>query len=186
MPFSAARQQARLLPPRSRTTHPGWPDSRKERRADIARVSDVQPRPEALAAIGPGQSPGQNHSQIVLRMLVGRTASWTVVLRRAPRGAWIRASRLAYPSGVKPARAGGAGLVPVSRERGVVRPGERYRAAAARGGRAMTAKTDGAAARRSGARVSGRGTARAAAAEQPSRADRVARGKDARAVAPLD
>src|SRR6201989_2391878 len=98
----------------------------------------------------------------------------------------IRASRLAYPSGVKPARAGGAGLVPVSRERGVVRPGERYRAAAARGGRAMTAKTDRAAARRSGARVSGRGTARAAAAEQPSRADRVARGKDARAVAPLD
>ena len=50
----------------------------------------------------------------------------------------------------------------------------------------MTAKTDGAAARRSGARASGRGTARAAAAEQPSRADRVARGKDARAVAPLD
>src|SRR6201996_3831500 len=50
----------------------------------------------------------------------------------------------------------------------------------------MTAKTDGAAARRSGARVSGRGTARAAAAEQPSRADRVARGKDARAVVPLD
>ena len=43
--------------------------------------------------------------------------------------------------------------------------------------------TDG---RRSGARASRRGAARAAAAEQPSRADRVARGKDARAVAPLD
>ena len=50
----------------------------------------------------------------------------------------------------------------------------------------MTAKTDGAAARRSGARASGRGAARAAAVEQPSRADRVARGKDARAVAPLE
>ena len=50
----------------------------------------------------------------------------------------------------------------------------------------MTAKTDGAAARRSGARASGRGAARAAAVEQPSRAGRVARGKDARAVAPLD
>ncbi len=43
--------------------------------------------------------------------------------------------------------------------------------------------TDG---RRSGARASGRGAAPAAAVEQPSRADRVARGKDARAVAPLD
>jgi hypothetical protein len=41
----------------------------------------------------------------------------------------------------------------------------------------MTAKTDGAAARRSGARVSGRGAARAAAVEQPSRADRVAIGE---------
>ena len=50
----------------------------------------------------------------------------------------------------------------------------------------MTAKTDGAAARRSGARASGRGAARAAAVEQPSRADWVARRKDARAVAPLD
>ena len=50
----------------------------------------------------------------------------------------------------------------------------------------MTAKTDGAAALRPGARASGQGAARAAAAEQPSRADRVARGKDARAVAPLD
>ena len=50
----------------------------------------------------------------------------------------------------------------------------------------MTAKTDGAAARRSGARASGRGAARVAAVEQPSRADRAARGKDARAVAPLD
>ena len=43
--------------------------------------------------------------------------------------------------------------------------------------------TDG---RRSGARTSGRGAARAAAVEQLNRADRVARGKDARAVAPLD
>ena len=50
----------------------------------------------------------------------------------------------------------------------------------------MTVKTDGAAARRSGARASGRGAARAAAVEQPSRADRVAQGKDARTVAPLD
>ena len=46
----------------------------------------------------------------------------------------------------------------------------------------MTAKTDGAAARRSGTRASGRGTA----TQQPSRAGRVARGKDARAVAPLN
>ncbi len=50
----------------------------------------------------------------------------------------------------------------------------------------MTAKTDGAAARRSGVRASGRGAAPAAAVEQPGRADRVARGNDARAVAPLD
>ena len=50
----------------------------------------------------------------------------------------------------------------------------------------MTAKTDGAAARRSGARASSRGPVRAAAVEQPSRADRVTQGKDARTVAPLD
>ena len=50
----------------------------------------------------------------------------------------------------------------------------------------MTAKTDGAAARRSGARASGRGAARTAAVEHLSGADRVARGKDARAVAPLE
>ena len=50
----------------------------------------------------------------------------------------------------------------------------------------MTVKTDGAGARRSGARASGRGAARAASAERLSRAERVARGKDARAVAPLD
>jgi uncharacterized protein (DUF2252 family) len=50
----------------------------------------------------------------------------------------------------------------------------------------MTAQTERVAAGRSGARASARGPARAAAAEQPSRADRVARGKDARAVAPLD
>ena len=50
----------------------------------------------------------------------------------------------------------------------------------------MTAKTDGAAARRPGARASGRGAAQPASAERLSRAERVARGKDARAVAPLD
>jgi uncharacterized protein (DUF2252 family) len=50
----------------------------------------------------------------------------------------------------------------------------------------MTVKTESAAARRPGTRVSGRGPARAAAVEQLSRADRVARGKDARAVAPLE
>ena len=43
--------------------------------------------------------------------------------------------------------------------------------------------TDG---RRSGARASGRGAARAAVVEQLNRVDRVARGKAARAVAPLD
>ena len=47
----------------------------------------------------------------------------------------------------------------------------------------MTAKTEGAVGRR-GARAAGRGAARAAG--QLSRADRVARGKDARAVAPLE
>ena len=50
----------------------------------------------------------------------------------------------------------------------------------------MTAKTDGAAARRPGARASGQGAARPASAERLSRAERVARGKDARTVAPLD
>jgi hypothetical protein len=50
----------------------------------------------------------------------------------------------------------------------------------------MTAKTDGIGTRRSGARASGRGAARAAAVEHLSGADRVARGKDARAVAPLE
>ena len=43
--------------------------------------------------------------------------------------------------------------------------------------------TDG---RRSGARASGRGAPRSAVVEQLSRAERVARGKDARAVALLD
>ena len=38
-----------------------------------------------------------------------------------------------YPAGVMPARAGGGGLTLASRERGVVRTGERYRAAAALG-----------------------------------------------------
>ncbi len=50
----------------------------------------------------------------------------------------------------------------------------------------MTVKTEGAAAERSGARASGRGPARTGTAEHLSRADRAARGKDARAVAPLD
>ncbi len=50
----------------------------------------------------------------------------------------------------------------------------------------MTVKTDGVAARRTGARASRPGPARAEAGEQLSRADRVARGKDARAVAPLE
>jgi len=50
----------------------------------------------------------------------------------------------------------------------------------------MTVTADRAAKGKSAARVSGRGPARAAAVEQLSRADRVARGKDARAVAPLE
>ena len=50
----------------------------------------------------------------------------------------------------------------------------------------MTVKTEGAAAERSGARASGRGPARTGTAEHLSRADRAARGKDARAAAPLD
>ena len=49
----------------------------------------------------------------------------------------------------------------------------------------MTAKTESAVGTH-GAQAAGRGPARAAAAEQLSRADRVARGKDARAVAPLE
>ena len=50
----------------------------------------------------------------------------------------------------------------------------------------MTVTADGVVAGGSAARVSGRGPARAAAVEHLSRADRVARGKDARAVAPLE
>ena len=50
----------------------------------------------------------------------------------------------------------------------------------------MTVTDDGVVAGGSAARVSGRGPARAAAVEQLSRADRVARGKDARAAAPLE
>ncbi len=50
----------------------------------------------------------------------------------------------------------------------------------------MTAQTDDAAARTTGARASRPGPARAETAEQLSHADRVARGKDARAVAPLE
>ena len=50
----------------------------------------------------------------------------------------------------------------------------------------MTVTADGVVAGGPAARVSGRGPARAAAVEQLSRADRVARGKDARAAAPLE
>jgi uncharacterized protein (DUF2252 family) len=50
----------------------------------------------------------------------------------------------------------------------------------------MTVRTDRAAKGKPGARVSGRGPARAGPVEQLSQADRVARGKDARAVAPLE
>jgi uncharacterized protein (DUF2252 family) len=50
----------------------------------------------------------------------------------------------------------------------------------------MTVKTDGVAARRGGARKSGPGAAGSGAVEQLSRADRVARGQDARVVAALE
>jgi uncharacterized protein (DUF2252 family) len=50
----------------------------------------------------------------------------------------------------------------------------------------MTVKTEDAAAGRSGARASGRGRTRTGTGEQLSRADREARGKDARAAAPLE
>jgi uncharacterized protein (DUF2252 family) len=50
----------------------------------------------------------------------------------------------------------------------------------------MTVTADGVVAGGSAARASGRGPAQAAAVEHLSRADRVARGKDARAVAPLE
>ncbi len=53
-------------------------------------------------------------------------------------------------------------------------------------GVAMSVKTEGAAVRRSGARASGQGPAGAAAMEHLSHADPGARGKDARAVAPLE
>src|ERR1017187_1491364 len=62
--------------------------------------------------------------------------------------------------------------------------GQQYHAAAARRGVDMTVTADRAAARKSGTRVSGPGPARAA--EQLSHADRAARGKDARAAAPLE
>jgi uncharacterized protein (DUF2252 family) len=50
----------------------------------------------------------------------------------------------------------------------------------------MTVKTEDAARRRTGTRASGGGAARAGSGEQLSRADREARGKDARAVASLE
>ena len=50
----------------------------------------------------------------------------------------------------------------------------------------MTVKTGDAARRGSAARTSGGDSARAGAGEQLSRADREARGKDARAAAPLE
>ena len=51
---------------------------------------------------------------------------------------------------------------------------------------AMTVKTEGGVSASPAARASGRGSGRAGAVEQLSRADRVARGKDARAVTPLE
>src|SRR6266566_3762205 len=53
-------------------------------------------------------------------------------------------------------------------------------------GVAMTVTADGVTGRKSGARASRPHPARAGAVEQLSRADRAARGKQARAVAPLD
>jgi len=50
----------------------------------------------------------------------------------------------------------------------------------------MTVKTDDAARRRTAPRTSGGGAARAGTGEQLSRADRVAQGKDARAMALLE
>src|SRR5450755_1167556 len=50
----------------------------------------------------------------------------------------------------------------------------------------MTAKTEGGEPASPAARASGKGSGRAGTVEQLSRADRVARGKDARAVAPLE
>ena len=50
----------------------------------------------------------------------------------------------------------------------------------------MTVKTEGAASGSPAARTSGKGSPRAPTVEQLSRADRAARGKDARAVAPLE
>ena len=50
----------------------------------------------------------------------------------------------------------------------------------------MTVKTEGAASGSPAARASGKGSPRAGTVEQLSRADRMARGKDARAVAPLE
>ena len=50
----------------------------------------------------------------------------------------------------------------------------------------MTVTADGTAARRSTARASARGAARAGTVEHLSRVDRAALGKDARAVAPLE
>ena len=50
----------------------------------------------------------------------------------------------------------------------------------------MTVKTEGAASGNPAVRTSGKGSTRAGTVELPSRADRVARGKDARASAPLE
>ena len=49
----------------------------------------------------------------------------------------------------------------------------------------MTVKTEGAVSPGGAVRASGKGSVRAGAVEQLSRADRVARGKDARVAAPL-
>ena len=50
----------------------------------------------------------------------------------------------------------------------------------------MTVKTEGGVSASPAARASGKGSVRAGTMEQPSRADRVARGKEARRVAPLE
>src|SRR4249919_2984276 len=84
-----------------------------------------------------------------------------------------------------PARRGGARLVPA--ERSVPRrPQADSATRSLQEGVVMAVTTDGVAGSRSGARASARGRAPGGAGEQLSRADRAARGKDARAVAPLE
>src|ERR1039457_1720420 len=77
-------------------------------------------------------------------------------------------------------------LVIPATEPSVVRRGQRASPRCGPEGPAMTVKTKDAAAERSGARASGRGLGQNGTVEHLSRADRVAQGKDARAVAPLE